>query len=451
MKKIADPQALARACADSMWPDDRAAHSARHHPGGGRPRPCRRLVAGARRHGERPRHLPWRLHLRAGRHGLRLCLQQRQRARRRAALRHHLPPPGQARPYADRDRAGACAGRPLGHLRHHGAHRRRHRGCRIPRQFPHAGGEVLRRTSQGGPAMDALPDLAPRPEELEPIERASRDAIAALQLRRLAWSLRHAYDNVAYTRIAFAAAGVHPDDLRSLDDLREIPVHHQGGSAGELSRTACSPCRASGSPASTPPPAPPASRRWWATRKNDLDTWALAVARSIRAAGGRAGHAAAQRLWLRAVHRRARPARRRHPHGGGGHSGVRRHDRAAGAAHPGFRARHHFRHAQLHAGDSRRVPRRRRRPARDQPEGRHLRRRALDQRHAPRNRARLRHACDRHLRAVRSDGPRHRLRMRRDQGRAAYLGGSFLSRDHRPADRRGAARRASSASWCSPR
>ena len=58
---------------------------------------------------------------------------------------------------------------------------------------------------------------------LDRIETASRDEIAALQRERLAWSLRHAFDNVPHYRAAFAAAGVHPDDFRSLDDLRRFP------------------------------------------------------------------------------------------------------------------------------------------------------------------------------------------------------------------------------------
>ena len=49
---------------------------------------------------------------------------------------------------------------------------------------------------------------------LDAIETASRDEIAALQLERLAWTLRHAYANVPHYRARFDAAGVHPDDFR---------------------------------------------------------------------------------------------------------------------------------------------------------------------------------------------------------------------------------------------
>ena len=58
---------------------------------------------------------------------------------------------------------------------------------------------------------------------LEPIERASRDEIAALQTERLRATLRRAYDNVPAYRQKFDAAGVHPDDLKTLADLSKFP------------------------------------------------------------------------------------------------------------------------------------------------------------------------------------------------------------------------------------
>ena len=51
---------------------------------------------------------------------------------------------------------------------------------------------------------------------LDAAERASRDEIMALQRERLAWSLRHAYENVPFYRRKFDEAGVHPSDLRDL-------------------------------------------------------------------------------------------------------------------------------------------------------------------------------------------------------------------------------------------
>src|SRR5690606_41978378 len=68
-----------------------------------------------------------------------------------------------------------------------------------------------------------MKDLTPRKEELDPIEIASRDEITALQLARLKWSLRHAYENVPHYRKSFDAAGVHPDDLKDLSDLARFP------------------------------------------------------------------------------------------------------------------------------------------------------------------------------------------------------------------------------------
>lgn len=59
--------------------------------------------------------------------------------------------------------------------------------------------------------------------ELEPIEKASLDELQALQLKRMKWSLQHAYDNVPHYRQKFDAAGVHPNDLKQLSDLARFP------------------------------------------------------------------------------------------------------------------------------------------------------------------------------------------------------------------------------------
>ena len=63
----------------------------------------------------------------------------------------------------------------------------------------------------------------PEPDELEPIERASRDELQALQLQRLQWTLKHAYDNVPHYRQAFDAKGVQPSDCKTLADLSKFP------------------------------------------------------------------------------------------------------------------------------------------------------------------------------------------------------------------------------------
>jgi phenylacetate-CoA ligase len=64
---------------------------------------------------------------------------------------------------------------------------------------------------------------SPNSELLDPIEKASRDEITALQLQRLIWSLRHTYENVAPYREKCLAKGVHPDDLKTLADLAKFP------------------------------------------------------------------------------------------------------------------------------------------------------------------------------------------------------------------------------------
>src|SRR3954467_13802826 len=58
---------------------------------------------------------------------------------------------------------------------------------------------------------------------LDEAERASRDEIIALQTKRMAWTLEHAYGNVAHYRKAFDANGVHPSDFRQLSDLARFP------------------------------------------------------------------------------------------------------------------------------------------------------------------------------------------------------------------------------------
>jgi phenylacetate-CoA ligase len=133
-----------------------------------------------------------------------------------------------------------------------------------------------------------VPAKTPRPADLEPIETASRDALMALQLERLRWSLRHAYANVAHYRQAFDRAGVHADDLRSLDDLARFPFTVKGDLRehypfGMFAVPREQVVRIHASSGTTGKPTVVGYTR------NDIDTWAAVMARSIRAAGGRAG------------------------------------------------------------------------------------------------------------------------------------------------------------------
>jgi phenylacetate-CoA ligase len=131
-------------------------------------------------------------------------------------------------------------------------------------------------------------DLTPTRDELDPIEVASRDELEMLQLERLQWSLRHAYEHVELYRRRFDDAGVHPDDCLSLEDLARFPfttkaelresypfrmfavprervvrIHASSGTTGQPTVVGYT--------------------------QNDVDVWSDVVARSIRAAGGRPG------------------------------------------------------------------------------------------------------------------------------------------------------------------
>ena len=122
----------------------------------------------------------------------------------------------------------------------------------------------------------------------DPIETASRDEIAAVQTERLVWTLRHAYANVPHYRAAFDAAGVHPDDFRTLDDLAKFPfttkhdlrAHYPFGMFA-LPREKLARIHASSGTTGRPTVVGYTAR--------DLDTWADLVARSLYASGVRAG------------------------------------------------------------------------------------------------------------------------------------------------------------------
>ncbi|MFV0281567.1 MAG: phenylacetate--CoA ligase PaaK [Rhodoblastus sp.] len=120
--------------------------------------------------------------------------------------------------------------------------------------------------------------------DLEPIERASRDELQALQLERLKWSLNRAYENVPHYRAKFDAAGVAPGDLNSLADLAKFPFI----SKADLRETYpyglfASPMRdivrVHASSGTTGKPTVVGYT------KKDIENWSDLMARSLRAAG----------------------------------------------------------------------------------------------------------------------------------------------------------------------
>ena len=120
------------------------------------------------------------------------------------------------------------------------------------------------------------------------IERASRDEIMALQLRRLRATLSNVYRNVAHYRKAFDALGVHPDDLRTLADLARFPFTSKADLRdnypfGMFAVPREQVVRIHASSGTTGKPTVVGYTR------NDIDHWAGLVARSIHAAGGRRG------------------------------------------------------------------------------------------------------------------------------------------------------------------
>ncbi|MGP0171385.1 phenylacetate--CoA ligase PaaK [Pseudomonas sp. NCHU5208] len=123
---------------------------------------------------------------------------------------------------------------------------------------------------------------------LDPIETASVDELRQHQLQRMRWSLKHAYDNVPLYRRRFDEAGVHPDDLKSLDDLARFPFTGKNDLRdnypfGMFAVPQSEVVRVHASSGTTGKPTVVGYTQ------NDIDTWANVVARSIRAAGGRKG------------------------------------------------------------------------------------------------------------------------------------------------------------------
>lgn len=124
--------------------------------------------------------------------------------------------------------------------------------------------------------------------ELDPIERASRDEITALQLQRLQWSVRHTYENVPNFKKKCMEKGVHPDDLTQLKDLAKFPFMTKLDLRDEypfglfaVPKEQLARLHASSGTTGKPIVV--------GYTQNDLDNWAHVVARSLRAAGLRRG------------------------------------------------------------------------------------------------------------------------------------------------------------------
>ncbi|MBQ0944146.1 phenylacetate--CoA ligase [Ideonella sp. 4Y16] len=129
---------------------------------------------------------------------------------------------------------------------------------------------------------------APRPEELDPIERASRDEIEALQFTRLKDTLQRCYANVPHYRRAFDEKGVHPDDLKTLADIARFPftTKHDLRANYPFGMFAVPRQQVARIHASSGTTGKPTVVGY---TLNDIDNWSTLVARSIRAAGGRPG------------------------------------------------------------------------------------------------------------------------------------------------------------------
>ncbi|WP_298678654.1 phenylacetate--CoA ligase PaaK [uncultured Lentibacter sp.] len=133
-----------------------------------------------------------------------------------------------------------------------------------------------------------MKDLTPKKSDLDPIEVASRDEIMALQLERMKTTLRHAYDNVAMYKERFDAAGVHPDDLKTLGDLAKFPFTYKDDlranypfGLAAVPREELVRIHASSGTTGKPTVV--------VYTQNDIDVWAEVVARSLRASGLKRG------------------------------------------------------------------------------------------------------------------------------------------------------------------
>jgi phenylacetate-CoA ligase len=132
-------------------------------------------------------------------------------------------------------------------------------------------------------------DLTPDRATLDPIEIASRDEIAALQEKRLAWTLSHAYDNSSFFKKRFDEHGAHPSDFKTLADMAKFPFTVKQDLRdtypfGMFATPREDLVRIHGSSGTTGKPTVVGYTA------NDISNWSDLIARSIRAAGGRKGN-----------------------------------------------------------------------------------------------------------------------------------------------------------------
>jgi len=123
-------------------------------------------------------------------------------------------------------------------------------------------------------------------DQIEPIEKAGVDELRALQLKRLRWSLQHAYEKVPHYRKAFDATRIRPGDLKDLADLAKFPFTDKADLRanypfGMFAVPMDDIVRIHASSGTTGKPTVVGYTR------EDIDTWATVMARSLRAAGGK--------------------------------------------------------------------------------------------------------------------------------------------------------------------
>lgn len=133
-----------------------------------------------------------------------------------------------------------------------------------------------------------MQDLSPNRKDLDPIETASRDEIEALQFHRMKRSLKHAFENSPFYRNRFIQADIHPEDLKTLQDIAKFPFTVKQDLRdtypfGMFAVPQTKLTRIHGSSGTT---GKPTVVGYTAA---DIDHWANLIARSIRAAGGRPG------------------------------------------------------------------------------------------------------------------------------------------------------------------